>query len=243
MPLLEKHFAEWKADGPAPAVPALATVAVPQGQRVFLVDQPGAIQANILAGQLVAPTQDPRSIEFDVANGVLGGTFSSRLNMNLREDKSWSYGSYSFVPAALGQRPWIVSAPVQIDRTVDSIAEIKRELREFTGARPASAEEVEKIKARNVRAMPGSFESAGAVLGQVSGILRYKRPDDWPLQYQALQEAMTLDQVRSAAGVIQPDALTWVIVGDLSKIEQPVRELFGASVPVQVLDADGEVVE
>lgn len=242
-PLLEKHLAGWKADGPAPAVPALSQVALPQGQRVFLVDQPGAIQANILAGQLVAPTKDPRSIEFDVANGVLGGTFSSRLNMNLREDKSWSYGSYSFVPAALGQRPWIVSAPVQIDRTVDSIAEIKRELREFTGTRPATGEEVEKIKSRNVRGMPGSFESAGAVLGQISGILRYDRPDDWPLQYQALQESMTLDQVRAAAGVIKPDALTWVIVGDLGKIEQPVRELFGASVPVQVLDADGELVK
>jgi predicted Zn-dependent peptidase len=136
-----------------------------------------------------------------------------------------------------------VSAPVQIDRTVDAIAEIKRELREFTGTRPPAADEVEKIKSRNVRGMPGSFESAGAVLGQVSGILRYDRPDDWPLQYQKLQESMTLDQVRSAAGAINPDALTWVIVGDLAKIEQPVRELFGASVPVQVLDADGEVVE
>ncbi len=243
MPLLEKHLADWKAEGPTPAVPTLATVPLPQGQRVFLVDQPGAIQANILAGQLVAPTQDPRSIEFDVANGVIGGTFTSRLNMNLREDKSWSYGAFSFVPAALGQRPWIVSAPVQIDRTVEAIAEIKRELREFTAARPASAEEVEKIKSRNVRAMPGSFESAGAVLGQISGILRYNRPDDWPLQYQALQEAMSVDQVRAAAGVIQPDALTWVIVGDLAKIEQPVRELFGTSVPVQVLDADGELVK
>jgi zinc protease len=243
VPLLDKHLADWKAEGPAPAVPALPLVDVPRGQRVFLVDQPGAIQANILAGQVVAPTKDPRSMDFDVANGVLGGTFSSRLNMNLREDKSWSYGSYSFAPAALGQRPWIVSAPVQIDRTVDAIAEIKRELREFTGTRPPAADEVEKIKSRNVRGMPGSFESAGAVLGQVSGILRYDRPDDWPLQYQKLQESMTLDQVRGAAGAINPDALTWVIVGDLAKIEQPVRELFGASVPVQVLDADGEVLK
>ena len=243
LPLLEKHFADWRADRAAPALPALPVVELPQGQRVFLVDQPGAIQANILVGQLVDSTRSPRSIEFDVANGVIGGTFTSRLNMNLREDKSWSYGAFSFVPGALGQRPWIVSAPVQIDRTVESIGEIRRELAEFTGSRPASAEEVEKIKARNVRALPGSYESASAVLGQVSNILRYDRPDDWPLQYQKLQESMTLDQVRSAAGVIQPEALTWVVVGDLAKIEQPVRELFGADVPVQVLDADGEAVE
>ena len=242
VPLLNKHLGDWKSDRAAPALPVLPVVELPSGQRVFLVNQPGAIQANILAGQLVASTGDPRSIEFDVANGVLGGTFSSRLNMNLREDKSWSYGSYSVAPAALGQRPWIVSAPVQLDRTVDSIAEIKRELREFAGSRPASAEEVEKIKARNVRALPGSFESAGAVLNQIGGILRFNRPDDWPLQYQALQEAMSLDQVRAATAALKPDALTWVIVGDLEKIEAPVRELFGPNVPVQVLDADGEVV-
>jgi predicted Zn-dependent peptidase len=243
VPLLNKHLGDWKGEGPAPELPTPSKVALPESQRVFLVDQPGATQANILAGQLVASTRDPQSIDFDVANGVLGGSFTSRLNMNLREDKSWSYGSFSFVPGALGQRPWIASAPVQIDRTADAIVEIKRELREFNDARPASEDEVSKIKSRNVRALPGSFESASAVLGQIGGILRFDRPDDWPIQYQALQEAMTLDQVRTAARAINPDALAWVIVGDLTKIEAPLRELFGASVPIQVLDADGQAVK
>jgi zinc protease len=243
VPLLEKHLGGWKADGLSVQAPELPKVDLPQGQRVFLVDQPGAIQANILVGQLVMPTAGEDAIEFDVANGVLGGTFSSRLNMNLREDKSWSYGSYSFAPNALGQRPWIASAPVQIDRTVDSVAELAKEFAAFTGERPASAEEVEKIKARNVRAMPGSYESAGAVLGQIGSILRYNRPDDWPLQYQKLQEAMTVEQVQAAASALQPGQMTWVVVGDLSKIEQPLRKHFGEQVPVQVLDADGEKVE
>jgi zinc protease len=243
VPLLEKHLGSWSAEGLSVQAPELPKVDLPGGQRVFLVDQPGAIQANILAGQLVMPTPDPKAIEFDVANSVLGGTFSARLNMNLREAKSWSYGSYSFVPGALGQRPWIASAPVQIDRTVDSIAELQKEFRDFIDARPPSAEEVEKIKAQNVRAMPGSYESTSAVLSQIGSILRYKRPDDWPLQYQKLQQAMSVEQVQAAAQTLQPDQLTWVVVGDLSKIEAPLRKHFGEQVPVQVLDADGQKVE
>jgi hypothetical protein len=79
--------------------------------------------------------------------------------------------------------------------------------------------------------------------GQIGSILRYDRPDDWPLQYEKLQEAMTVDQVREAAQALRPGQLTWVEVGDLSKIEQPLRKHFGEQVPVQVLDADGQKVE
>ena len=242
LPLLEKHLGSWRGEGPAAELAALPAVALPDAQRVFLVDQPGAIQANILAGQLVMPTPAQDAIAFDVANGILGGTFTSRLNMNLREDKSWSYGSYSFASGALGQRPWIASAPVQIDRTVDAIAELKREFREFLASRPAAAEELEKIRARNVRTLPGSFESASSVLNQIGGILRFDRPDDWPLRFQALQESMTLEQVQSAAGTLAPDRLTWVIVGDLERIEAPVRALFGDGIEIAVLDADGRPV-
>ncbi|MBN4659149.1 insulinase family protein, partial [Escherichia coli] len=95
----------------------------PNGNRVFLVDQPGAIQTNIYVAQLIPPTGHEKTIDFDFANGVLGGEFSSRLNMNLREQKHWAYGSYSSAPNALGQRPWIASAAVQADKTVESIGE------------------------------------------------------------------------------------------------------------------------
>lgn len=243
LPLLEKHLGAWTGAADTAAIAALPEVALPASQRVFLVDQPGGIQANILAGQLVMPTPADNAMAFDVANGVLGGTFTSRINMNLREEKSWSYGAFSSASGALGQRPWIASAPVQIDRTADSILELKREFSEFIGSRPADADELEKIRARNVRTLPGSFESASAVLNQIGGILRFNRPDDWPLRFQALQEAMTLDEVRAAATVLQPDRLTWVVVGDLSQIEAPVRALFGPEVEVAVLDADGQPVQ
>ncbi len=241
VPLLNKHFGDWKA--PASPLPPreIPPVERPAQSRVFLVHQPGAIQANILVGQLVNSTMDEQALDFDIANGVFGGTFTSRINMNLREEKSWSYGAFSSASGARGQRPWIVSAPVQIDRTVDAIGEIRREIAEFAGgARPASEDEVDKIKARNIRAMPGAYETAGAVLGTISGIVRYGRPDDYVRQLQARTEAMTVEAVRAAAGLLDPDALTWVIVGDLGKIEQPVRALGLGE--VRVMDADGNLL-
>jgi predicted Zn-dependent peptidase len=95
----------------------LAEVARPAKPRVFLIDQPGAVQANLFAGQVVPSTKDAGATRFDIANGVIGGDFTSRLNMNLREDKHWSYGARSFTSNAVGQRPWMAFAPVQIDKT------------------------------------------------------------------------------------------------------------------------------
>jgi predicted Zn-dependent peptidase len=240
-PLLEKHFADWKA--PATPVPQPSIAAVPQQTqpRVFLVDQPGAIQATILAGQLAPSTTDERSVEFDIANSVLGGEFSSRLNMNLREDKSWAYGAYSFSSGAKGQRPWIAFAPVQIDKTGEALKEMQREIAAYaSGTTPATAEEVAKIQATEIRSLPGSFETANAVLGQIGGIVRYNRPDNWVEVRRGRIEALNPEAVNVAAKTLDPNALTWVVVGDLSKIEAEVRGLGLGE--VRVLDSDGQPV-
>src|SRR5690606_7010626 len=226
MPVLEKHLGSWKGQGEAPALPAIGQVGLPEKPRVFLVDQPGAIQANIFVGQLAPSTMDEKATEFEIANSVLGGEFSSRLNMNLREDKHWAYGSYSFVQAAMGQRPWMAYAAVQIDKTAESMAELQREISQYaTGKAPASPEEVAKIQASEIRSLPGSYETASAVLGAIGGIVRYDRPDDYVVQRQQKIEALTPEAVNAVAGTIQPGALTWVVVGDLSKIEEGIRGL------------------
>ena len=241
VPVLEKHLGSWKGQGEAPALPEIGNVDLPAKPRVFLVDQPGAIQANIFVGQLAPSTMDPKATEFEIANSVLGGEFSSRLNMNLREDKHWAYGSYSFVQAAMGQRPWLAFAAVQIDKTAESMAELQREISQYaTGEVPASPEEVAKIQASEIRSLPGSYETAGAVLGAIGGIVRYGRPDDYVVQRQQKIEGLTPEVVNAAAGTIQPSALTWVVVGDLSKIEEGVRGLDLGQ--VQVIDADGKPV-
>jgi predicted Zn-dependent peptidase len=224
VPLLEKHLGQWQGQGAKPAKPTVAAVALPNKPRVFLIDQPGSVQANIFAGQVVPSSNDPGAVDLEVANGVIGGTFTARLNMNLRENKHWSYGSRSGLQNAQGQRPWIASAGVQIDKTAESMAEMQREITEFAaGKSPAKPDEVSKIKNSFTLRLPGSLETNYVVQ-------RSERISD-----------MSLDQVQQAAATFKPDALTWVVVGDLSKIKTKIEALNIG--PVTVLDNDGNVVK
>ena len=241
VPLLDKHLGAWAGSGPAPTAPAISSVKLPAKARVFLVDQPGALQATILAGHVMPSTKDAGSVRLGVANSILGGEFSSRLNMNLREDKHWAYGSYSFLVDAVGQRPWIAFAPVQIDKTVDSLKELQREIGDYaSGKAPAKPEELSKIQATEIRGLPGSYETAAAVARTLTEMVRYGRPDDWVNKRKAEIEGMTLPQVNSTAKGIVPAAITWVVVGDLSKVESGIRGLKLGE--VQVIDVDGKPV-
>ncbi|QNP41884.1 M16 family metallopeptidase [Lysobacter solisilvae (ex Woo and Kim 2020)] len=241
VPVLEKHFGGWKVEGAKPAALQIPAVARPAKPRVFLIDQPGSVQANIYAGELMPSTMDPGAIKLDIANTVIGGDFTARLNMNLREDKHWSYGARSSMRDALGQRPWLAVAPVQIDKAAESMAEMRRELVEYTnGSKPAAPAEVERIKAIKIRSLPGAYETAGSVMGTIGGIVRYQRPDDYVFKRKAEIEGMTPAQVDAAAKAIDPNALTWVVVGDLKQMEAKVRALnFGE---ITILDADGKPV-
>ena len=240
-PLLEKYFGDWKAPAePLPTV-AVTPVALPAKPRVFLVDQPGAVQATILVGQVVRSTLDPGYWDFELANGVLGGQFSARLNMNLREAKHWAYGAYSFSEGALGQQPWIAFAPVQIDKTAESVTEMQREIGDFVGKAPATDVELAKVKATEVRSLPGGYETGSAVLGQIKGMIAYHRPDDYVQHKQQIIQDVSLDAVHAASKDLVPGSLTWVVVGDLSKIEKPVRALNIGE--VSVIDADGKPVK
>ncbi len=242
LPKLETAFTSWKAPSSAKPTVAVTPVALPKQKRVILIDQPGAVQANILIGQLVPSSRDANATQFEIANSILGGEFSSRLNMNLRENKHWAYGSYSGVGGAQGQRLWTASAAVQIDKTAESLQELMREVGEYaTGKAPAKPEELAKIKASEVRGLPGSFETANAVLGALGGIVRYDRPDDYQAQRAALITGLELDQVNAAAKTIQPDALTVVVVGDLSKIRDKVAALNIG--PLTVLDNTGKPIK
>ena len=171
----------------------------------------------------------------------IGGSFTARLNMNLREDKHWSYGARTQLVSALGPRPWLAVAPVQIDKTAESMKEVQREVADYvSGKAPPTAAEVAKIQANESRSLPGAYETAGAVMGTIGGIVRYGRPDDYVTRRNAEIAALTPAQVAEAAKAIDANALTWVVVGDLKQIEAPVRALNLG--PVQVLDADGKPV-
>ncbi|QNR97525.1 insulinase family protein [Stenotrophomonas sp. 169] len=242
VPLLNRQLGDWKAEGPAPKVKAAVDVALPSTARVFLIDQPGAVQANLFAGQVVPSSVDPGSIRFDIANGVLGGDFTSRLNMNLREEKHWSYGARSSASSTVGQRPWMAMAPVQIDKTGPALAEMRKEIVEFAnGSKPATAAEVQRIRNIQTLSLPGAYETASSVLGTIGSMVQFQRPDDYVFQRKAEIESLTPAQVQQAAAAIKPDALTWVVVGDLKQTEAAVRALKLGE--VSVIDADGNPVK
>ena len=161
--------------------------------------------------------------------------------MNLREDKHWSYGAHSSISSALGQRPWFAYAPVQIDKTAESLVEMQREISEYaTGKSPATAEEVTRVVDNELRSQPGAYETAGRVMNAIGNIVKYDRPDNWVEVRNDMIRGLTPAQINAAAKTIDPNALTWVVVGDLSKIEAPIRALDIGE--VTVVDADGNPV-
>ncbi len=234
---LKGPLGSWRDGAPRPPSKNIAQVTLPDGVQVYLIDQPEAPQSLILAGHLAPPTGAKENLQIETMNEILGGSFTARVNMNLREDKGWAYGASTLLWDASAQRPWMIYAPVQTDRTADSIAELKREMREYLGDRPATAEELQKVVRKEVRSLPGRFETAGAVLGAMLANSRYGRPDDFVTTLKARYDALSLAQVHdSAQAVLQPEKLTWVIVGDLSQIEQPVRDLNLGQVHILTVD-------
>ncbi|HJT98092.1 MAG TPA: pitrilysin family protein, partial [Rhodanobacteraceae bacterium] len=241
IPQLDAVFGDWKAPATPRPKKNIANVQTPAKPRVFLMDRPGAQQSLILAGVVAPSTKAKNDLEIQTMNGAFGGTFTSRLNMNLREDKHWAYGAFSFLVNALGQRPFMLYAPVQTDKTAESAAELLRESKDVIGSKPLTDEEIEKIKLSDVRSMPGEYQTTGAVLGAMNGIVVYDRPDDYVETLKPRIEAQTDAAVQAAAKeIVKPDAMTWVIVGDLKKIEKPVRDLKIGD--VKVLNAEGKVV-
>jgi zinc protease len=159
--------------------------------------------------------------------------------MNLREDKHWSYGAGSFAFDARGQRPWFVYAPVQTDKTKESVQEILRELREATGSRPLTAAEVADARDRQTLTLAGRWETADAVSYSLQEQLTYGLPADYWQTYAARARAVTPAQAAAVAKKsLDPAKLVWVIVGDRRKIETGLRELGLGE--LRYLDVDGQ---
>ncbi len=240
LPLLNNYFGTWKENRMAVPEKNIAEVAM-RGGGVYLIDKPGAPQSLILAGHVAPPTGVDNNIDILTMNDVIGGSFTARVNMNLREDKGWAYGAYTFMQDARGQRPWLAYAPVQTDKTADSIKELQREMDEFLSSAPATQEELDKSVRNNVNSLPGQFETAGAVLNALLSNDRFGRPDDYVGTLKQRYEAVDLSGVRAAAEqVMHPEKLIWLIVGDLEQIEQPIRDLGLGE--LKIIDEDGRAV-
>jgi zinc protease len=235
-PKLESLFASWKP-GPVPTK-TIATVAQPQKPVVYLIDRPGSGQSVIFGAQLAPPRNDPDAIGMQLVNDVFGGNFSARINMNLREDKHWSYGVFSFMPSARGQRPYMSISAVQTDKTRESMQELVKEYAGIIGARPISVTELKDVQANETLSLPGSFETAAQLGAGYSTILQYTLPEDYFDTFTRKAMALTADQANDLARrIILPDHLIWVVVGDMSKVETGIRELNLGE--VRKIDADG----
>ncbi len=234
-PKLEKLLNSWKK-GDVPTK-NIAKVARKEKPVVYLVDRPGSQQSIIFAGSLAPPRANNMEEEIQMMNNILGGTFTSRIDMNLREDKHWAYGAFSFIRGAKGQRPYIAYAPVQSDKTAESMREIQKELKAITGDKPPTQEEFAKNQANELLSLPGSWETINSVAGSVTQIVQYGLPDNYFDEYPSKIRNMTLADVQKATTVVEPDNLVWVVVGDKAKIEEAVKSM---NMEIKYIDADGK---
>lgn len=235
VPLLEKSFGTWaKPTTPKPVKNFSAPIPAAKS-KIYLVNRPDSPQSLIVGGKVLNAKGSDDLITLRAANDILGGAFLSRLNMDLRETKGWSYGVGSRIGAQEQQITYTITAPVQADRTGDSIKALRTQISDFLTTRGVTSEELERTMNGNIRELPGSFETAGDVLGGITSIINLKRPDNY---YATLAEkyrtvtAAAIDATGRAA--IDPSKLIFVVVGD-AKVVRP--QLDGIGLPVEEIAA------
>lgn len=238
-PRIEKLFDGWKP-GEVPEK-HIGTPAQRDGSVVYVVNRPDSEQSMIIAGNVTPPYNSPDHMALAAANDVLGGSFTARLNMNLREDKHWAYGSYSILPDTRGPEPFFIYAPVQTDKTAESMAEIQSELDGITGDQPPTEDEVAKVKDQNTLTLPGRWETADAVAGSIDKIVRFNLDDDYWDEYPRRVRSLDVSEItRAADDYIHPKRLVWVVVGDWGKIRDSVEKLGLGD--VHLVDEEGKPV-
>jgi len=239
-PKVEKLLASWKpGEVPQRTVPQ---VGQPEKDVVYLIDRPGSGQSVIFGAQLAPPQNNPDAVWLQLVNDIFGGTFSARINMNLREDKHWSYGVRTVLPPARGQRPYISVSAVQTDKTKESMVELVKEYNNIVGGKPIAAEELKDAQSNTTLGLPGNFETAQQLGGAYGTILQYGLPEDYYNTFTEKAMALTPETANEIAKkYILPDHLVWVVVGDMSKVESGIRELNLGE--VHKIDADGNSVQ
>ena len=235
--LFASMSAEWTGGGALP----MATIEAPAGPRraVYLVDKPGAPQSEIRIGMPGLSVHHPDYYRFQIMNYALGGSFSSRINLNLREDKGYTYGARSRLSANDREGLFTASSGVRTDVTKESVAEFMSELE---GIRDGlSAEEVAFVKDAMGQAMSRQYESVGSLARLVDSVSRYGYPDDYLEQRQAILQATGGDELAAIAQRhVRPDEMTILVVGDAEVVGPALAEL-GLGEVVE-LDVDGNVI-
>jgi predicted Zn-dependent peptidase len=235
-PLIEARFGQWTAPAaPKGAKTFTAPLPRPAAPKILLVNRPGAPQSSILGAQLLPIDPKADIIPFDAANDALGGDFLSRLNMDLREDKGWSYGVSGDEQVNLHAVSYVVSAPVQADRTGDSLVELNRQITDFVTTKGVTQDELTRVVTKNINQLPGEFETSGAVLGAMMNIDMLQRPDNYYETLAPEYRAQTMASLdRAVRSALNPKGFTWIVVGDAAKVRPQLEKL---GMPIEVTEA------
>ena len=234
MPLLEKSFGAWKGAGAA-VVEKLAAVEPPKTRQVYLINKPGSPQSQVRIGSIGVARSTPDYFPLTVMNTILGGSFTSRLNNNLREVHGYTYGASSGFDMRLGAGPFFAAAGVQTDKTAEALKEFFNELNAIL--KPVPAEELSRAKNYVSLRYPSTFETTGDFSRRLEDALVYHLPDDYFAKYvQNIQAVASADVQRVAQKYVQPDRVIVVVVGDLAAIESGIRALNLGPVTVMTID-------
>lgn len=224
LPLVESSFGGWKAGGSRSSPAQQPATAGRTRREIYLVDKPNAPQSQIRIGSIGVPRSTPDYFPIQIMNTVLGGSFSSRLNMNLREEHGYTYGASSTFDMRLQPGPFFAAAGVQTDKTSESLQEFFKELNGIQQTVPA--DELSRAKHYVALRFPSGFEATSDISRRLEDALTYRLPDDYFSRYVPSIQAVTAADVQRVARIyVQPDRLAVVVVGDRKTIEPGIRAL------------------
>lgn len=235
-PLLDERFGKWPSNRMArPQKNFDAAPLAPSATKIYLADRPQSPQSVIAGGHVLSITgKDPSVLVLNQANAVLGGNFLSRLNMDLRETKGWSYGVRSAVQSFENRVPFIITAPVQADRTGDSVKALLDDVKLFLGTQGVTAEELERTTNNSVRQLPGQFETSDAIMTAMQRIVYMKRPDNYYETLAGQYQKMTAKDLDAAIrAAVDPSKFAIVVVGDAAKVKPQLDKL---GIPVEQVE-------
>jgi len=236
--LSEEYFGKWT--GTASAAVTLPVAPAPQPTHVVIVDKPGAPQTALEAYGLGVPANSPDLQTLQVMNYVLGGSFASRINMNLREVHGYTYGANSGYQSYRVGGPFVAGGLVKTDVTGPAATQLMYEIKRFPSTPPTEAE-LNEAKVARVQSLPGQFETSGAIAGSMTSIFLYDRPLDYYATLPAKYAAVTASDVeRVAKEDVHPDQLIIVAAGDRAKIEPGLKDANLG--PIEVRDINGKLV-
>jgi len=221
-PLAEKYLGKMRS-GEVP-VKNITKIEPLEKSVIYILDRPGSEQSAILSASMLPKYGFDGELALQLMNEVLGAGFNSRVNMNLREDKGWSYGARTIIRGTQSERPFIAYAPVQTDKTAESMQEIYREIKGITTDKPAVVEELARSLDKRTLTLPGRWETAAAVEADIATMVKYGLAENYWDQYVKDLRKIDLSQVnQSAKENLSPNSMLWVVVGDRQLIEEKVR--------------------